>query len=139
MLSSFLFIVYMNWIDSHSRVDEGVAGGSYRINRLLFSVHLVLLAPSQQGLQHALDRFSPACDRAGMKISAKNTEASCLSRNPRQCKLQVNGNTLQQAEKIKHLGVVYKSDGGRSEEIDTRISKANAVLLLLYGSGSQTF
>jgi len=40
--------VYMNWIDSHSQVDEGVTVGSYRINHLLFADDLVLLASSQQ-------------------------------------------------------------------------------------------
>jgi len=40
---------------SHSRVDEGVTVGSYRINRLLFADDLVLLASSQQ---------SSACTRS---------------------------------------------------------------------------
>ena len=56
------------------RVDEGVTVGSCRINRLLSSGDLVLLASSQQGLQQELDRFSAAWsvfDRAGMKISTK--------------------------------------------------------------------
>jgi len=34
-------------------------------------------------------------------------------------------------EKFKHIGMVFASDGRWSEEIDTRISKANAVLLEL--------
>jgi len=58
----------MNWIDSHSRVDEGVTVVSCRINRLLFD-DLVLLASSQQSLQHALDRLSGACDRTEMRIN----------------------------------------------------------------------
>jgi len=77
----------MNWIDSHSRVEEGVTSVSCRMNRLLFADGLVLLASSQQGLQHALDRFSAACDRAKMKISAKNTEVLCQ----KQYMLQVSG------------------------------------------------
>jgi len=36
-------------------------------------------------IQHALDRFSAACDRAEMKISPEKTESSYLSRNPKQC------------------------------------------------------
>jgi len=62
----------MNWIDSHSRVDEGVTVGSCRINHTLYADELVLVVSSQQSLQHALDRFSAACDRAGMKINSKN-------------------------------------------------------------------
>jgi len=54
--------------------------------------------------------------------------------NPRQCILQVSGNTLQQVKKFKRLGVVFKSDGRWSEEVDTRIGKANAVQRELYRS-----
>ena len=34
VLSPLFFIVYMNWVDSHCRVDEGVTVRSYRINCL---------------------------------------------------------------------------------------------------------
>jgi len=98
-------------IDSYSRVDESVTVGSCKIDRIIFADDLVLLAVAsfQQGLQHTLDQFFAASDRAGMKISTKNTGVWCLSRNPRQCMLQVNGNTLQQVKKFKYLGVVLMS------------------------------
>jgi len=51
----FHSLYYMNWIESHSRVNEGVTVGSCRINRLLFADDLVLLASS--------DHFS-ACTRS---------------------------------------------------------------------------
>jgi len=89
---------------------------------------------SQQGLQHAVDRFSAACDQAGIKISTKKIEVLCLSRHPRHCILQVSGNTLQQVETSKYLGMVFTSDGSRNKTIDTRIGKANAVLRELYCS-----
>jgi len=52
----------------------------------------------------------------------------CLSRRPKQCILHVSENTLQQVETFKYLGVVFTSGGNRNKGIDTRISKANAVL-----------
>ena len=124
----------MNWIDRHSRVDEDVTVGSFRINPLLFANDLVLLASSQQGLHHALNRFSAVCDQAGMKISTKNTEVLCLSANPRQCTLDVSRNILQQVAKFKYFGLVLRSDGRLNEKIGTRIGKANAVLYELYRS-----
>jgi len=69
-----------------------------------------------------------------MKISIKQTEVLCLSRNPRQCTLQLSGSTLQQVEKFKCFGVVFMSDGRRNMEIDTRNGKANAVLCESYRS-----
>ena len=44
----------------------------------------------------------------------------------------VCGNTLQQVEKFKDLGVAFTSDGRRSEEVETRIGEANVVLRELY-------
>jgi len=37
-------------------------------------------------------------------------------------------------ETFKYLRVVFKSDGSRNKEIDTRIGKANAILRELYCS-----
>jgi len=69
-----------------------------------------------------------------MKISTKKIEALCLTRRPRHCILQVSGNTLQQVETSKYLGMVFMSDGSRNKNFDTRIGKANAVLRELYCS-----
>ena len=47
---------------------------------------------------------------------------------PKQCMLQVSGNTLQQVKKFKYRRVVFTSGGRRNREIDTRIGKAKADL-----------
>jgi len=97
----------MNWIDSHSPVDEGAEWtfGKCRICPLLFASDLVLLATSQQCLQNAIDQFSAVCIQAGTKISPERTDVLCLSGRPKQCTLQVSGNTLQQV-KFKYLGTL---------------------------------
>ena len=63
-----------------------------------------------------------------MKISTKQSEVLCLTRNLSQYALQLSGNTLKQVDKFVYLGVQFTSNGRRSKEINTRISKANAVL-----------
>ena len=96
--------VHMKSIDSRNRLDEGVTVGSYRINSLLFADDLVLLAFSEQSLQHALNRFSAACDQAVTKISTTKTEASYPSRNPSQCVIQTSSSAWQQVKMFKHFG-----------------------------------
>jgi len=103
----------MNCIDSHSRVDQGVTVGSCRNKRLLSADDLVLLASSQQSSAWTRSVFC-CVNRAGMKISTKNTEVLRLSANLRQCVRQVSSNTPQQVEKFKYLGVVFTSNGRRS-------------------------
>ena len=119
----------MNWIGSHRRVDKDVTVRICRMNRFLFAENWYCVRGySQQGLQHAFDRFSTACDQAGTKSSAKKIEELCHLRRPRECFLQVSDNALQQVEAFKYLGVVFRSDESRNKRIDTWIGKANAVL-----------
>jgi len=83
--------------DSHRRLDEGAPVRNCGMNLcVLRATWYWMRASSQQGLQNAFDRFSAACDKAGMKISTKKIEVLCLSRRPRQCILQVSGNKLHQ-------------------------------------------
>jgi len=58
---------------------------------------------------------------------------------PRQCFLQVSGNTLQQVAKFKFLGVVFTSDESRNRGTGTRVGKANAVLRELRGDETGAF
>jgi len=73
------------------------------MKRLLYVDYLALLELSDQGFHHALHRFSADNDKIGIKISTKQTEVLCLSRNPGQCMLNVSSNTLQQVEKFKSI------------------------------------
>ena len=108
------------------------------MHRLLFADDLVaycMCGSSQQGLQHAFDRFSAACDQAGTKISSKIEVLLYVSlRRPRQCFLQVSGNTLQQEEGLKYIGVVFTSDEKSEQRNCDTAGEANAVLRELYSS-----
>ena len=69
-----------------------------------------------------------------MKISTTITETMCLSRQPKQCSLQIDGVLLKQSEKFKYLGVSFTSDGRQNSELDIRIGKASAVMRQLHRS-----
>ena len=91
VLSLFLFIVYMKWIDKCSQADECATIGNRKISYLLFTDDLVLLSSSESGLQRALNSCADACNIAGMKVSPAKTEILHLSRNPDQCVLHRGG------------------------------------------------
>jgi len=68
-------LVYMNWIGSHRHVDEGVTVGNCKTNRLFLRKNWYCIrGSSQQGLQHAFDRFYAACDQEATKIRSKKIE-----------------------------------------------------------------
>ena len=112
----------------------GVNRGDCTVQRQSFAHDLVLLDSTQNGLQQALDRFSDACSVAGIKISTTKTETMCLSRQPKQCSLKIDGVPLKQSEKFKYLGVSFTSDGRQNSELNIRIGKASAVMRQLHRS-----
>ena len=94
----------------------------------------MLLDSTQNGLQQALDRFTDVCSVAGMKISTTKTQTMCLSRQPKQCSLQIGGVPLKQSEKLKYLGVSFTRGDRQNSELDIRIGKASAVMRQLHQS-----
>ncbi|CAM4686377.1 unnamed protein product [Leuciscus chuanchicus] len=133
-LSPVLFIIFMDRISRRSQRPEGVRFGDNTISSLLFADDVVVLAPSDQDLQHALGRFGAECEAAGMRISTSKSEAMVLSRKKVACLLQVGGEFLPQVEEFKYLGVLFTSEGRMEREIDRRIGAASAVMRSMYRS-----
>jgi len=67
-------VVHMSWIDSHSRVNRGITLGIRLHEPFVFFRRFVLLASSEQDLQHALGRFSAACEQKRMQIGTGKAE-----------------------------------------------------------------
>ena len=103
-----------------------------RLQRPLYADDFVPLQSIQNSLRKALIKFSDACSVAGMKIRA--TKTMCLSRQPKQCSLQIDGVPLKPSEKFKYLGVSFTSDRRQNSELDIRIGKASAVMRQLHQS-----
>ena len=91
----------MDRIVSESCGGVKIGECTVQVQRLLFADNLVLLDSTRNGLQQALDRFSDACSVAGMKISTTKIKTMCLSRQPKQCSLQIDGVPLKQSVNFK--------------------------------------
>ncbi|XP_016305013.1 uncharacterized protein LOC107660256 [Sinocyclocheilus anshuiensis] len=125
----------MDRISRRSQGAEGVYFGGCKISSLLFVDDVVLLASSNQDLQHALEMFAAECEAAGMRISTSKSEAMVLSRKKVDCPLQVGGGELlPQVEEFKYLGVLFTSEGKMERQVDRRIGAASAVMWSLYRS-----
>ncbi len=102
-LSPVLFLIFMDRISRCSQGPEGVGFGNHAISSLLFADDVVVLATSDQDLQHALGRFAAECEAVGMRISASKSEAMVLSRKRVACPLQVGGVLLPQVEEYSSI------------------------------------
>ncbi|XP_058616632.1 uncharacterized protein LOC131530397 [Onychostoma macrolepis] len=125
VLYSVLFIIFMDRISRRSQGLEDVWFGDLTISSLLFADDVVLLAPSDQDLWHALGWFAAECEAAGMRISTSKSEAMVLSRKKVACPLQVGG---------EFLGVLFTSEGRMEREIDRQIGAASVVMRWMYRS-----
>jgi hypothetical protein len=124
-------------MDKISRISDNPAGieiGNVKVDSLLFADDIARLSSSEKGLQKVLNQFDETCSAFGMKISTKKTELMAVSREPKQCNLQLNNNPLNQVSKFKYLGVQFSRDGKQDGEIDQRIGMASGVLRSLYRS-----
>ena len=133
-LSPVLFVTFMDRISRRSQGAEEIRFGGLGIASLLFADDVVLFAPSDRDLQHALGRFAAECEAAGMRVSTSKSEAMVLCRKPVDCSLQVGTKCLPQAKEFKYLGVLFTSEGKVEREIDRRIGAAAAVKQALHRS-----
>ena len=95
VLSPLPFVVYMNSMDSHSRVDEGVTAGSCRLICLLFADELACFYPVNRAFNMHLIGFQLRAIKREWKVARTRPRCYVTPRNPRQCILQVSGNALQ--------------------------------------------
>ncbi|XP_024908900.1 uncharacterized protein LOC112486464 [Cynoglossus semilaevis] len=121
----------MDIISRRSQVSGWVQFGSHRISSLLFADDVVLLASSNQDLQHALGRFAIECKATGMRISTSKSEAMVLDRKRMVCTLRVGKEVLPQVEEFKYFGL-FTSEGRMEREIDRQIDAAATVMWSLY-------
>ena len=55
-----------------------------------------------------------------MRILKDKTEVMVTSREPIQCDIELDGETLKQVEQFKYLGSTFVREGGCKEDVKTR-------------------
>ena len=81
VLSSFLFIIYMEKLDRSIFFSSGITFRECNLWHLLFANDYVLLSSNKSYLQYSIDRFSNACLNAWTKIRTAKTKIWCMSRH----------------------------------------------------------
>ena len=125
VLSPLLFIIFMDNIMKRANQEEN------SIEELLFADELVLIAEYQIRLQEMVSNLDQQCKTYGMRISRDKTEVMVTSREPIQCDIELDGETLRQVEQFKYLGSIFVREGGCKEDVKTRCLKAAQVFYQL--------
>ncbi len=68
--------------------------GENGIEELMFADDIVLIAEDQSRLQEMVSNLDQQCKKYGVRISRDNTEVTVTSREPIQCDIELDGETL---------------------------------------------
>ena len=132
ILSPLLFIILMNSVSRECGEMRPTQIGMWKLKpvqlrMLAFADDLVIFGNTEQDLQHNLNILNRELKKRGLKINPNKTKSMLISREHNEHEIKLEGETLEQVDSYKYLGVIIKSNCSLKEEINQRISKATKV------------
>jgi len=88
--------------------EEGVHIGGRRLTNLRYAEDIVLLAESEEELQHIVNRLDQVGREKGQLINMDKTKVMTL--NGKICNVILNGSRLEQVNTFQYLGSTIRED-----------------------------
>ena len=95
---------------------------------LLFADGLMMMAESQEALQHNMQELNDRLEEWEMKANWQKTRVMRITRKKDVCNVEVNGQEVEQVEVMKYLGVMISSDESMDSEVEQRIGMASKMI-----------
>ena len=96
----------------------------FSVEVLLFADDLMMMAESEEALQHNMQELNDRLEEWEMKANWQKTRVMRIGRKKDVCTVEVNGQEVEQVEVMKYLGVMISSDGSMDSEVEQRIGMA---------------
>ena len=78
----------------------------------------IILAESEQQLQHMIDKLDATCEQYGMAVNAKKTKTVIVEKtSEKQCEVNVKGQRLTQVKQYKYMGATVEHTGQCKTEV----------------------
>lgn len=126
-LSPLLFNIIMDEIIKKVRVGRGYRMGNEEVTIICYADDAMICAENEDDLQRLLNIFNRTGKQFNMTISAQKTKCMTTSKEPLRCKLEVDGQVIQQEMKFKYLGIDITSYGNVEDEVRQQVAKANKI------------
>ena len=125
-LSPWLFNVFLDMVAREARAHfkGGVCLDNCTVQLLMFADDTVLLAETEEDLQHNVREFSEAVKRHRLAMNTEKTTTMVFSRKQVDCSVEVDGRKLENVRKQTYLGVILSEDGKMDCELEKRIGAA---------------
>ena len=126
LLSPCLFNIYTEYLIREALEDgEGININGQNITNIRYADDTIILAESEQQLQHMIDKLDATCEHYGMAMNAKKTKTMIVEKTPeKQCEVNVKGQRLTQVKQYKYLGTTIEHTGQFKTEVAQRINQA---------------
>ena len=95
---------------------------------LLFADDLMMMAESEEALQHNMQELNDRLEEWEMKANWQKTRVMRIGRKKDVCNVEVNGQEVEQVEVMKYLGVMISSDESMDSEVEQRIGMASKMI-----------
>ena len=122
-LSPWLFL-NMAAREARAQFNGGVRLDNCTMQLLMFADDTVLLAETEEDLQHNVNEFSEAVKRPRLAMNTDKTTTMVFSRKQVDCSVEVDGRKLENVGKQTYLGVILSEDGRMECELEKRIGAA---------------
>ncbi|XP_060524527.1 uncharacterized protein LOC132700944 [Cylas formicarius] len=109
------------------RLGRGYRMGSDEVTIICYADDAMICAENEDDLQRLLNIFNRTGKQFNMTISAQKTKCMTTSKEPLRCKLEVDGQVIQQEMKFKYLGIDITSYVNVVDEVRQQVAKANKV------------
>ena len=116
ILSPCLFKIYTEYLITEALEDrKGIHINGQHITNIRYADETIILAESEQQVQHMIDKLDATCKQYGMAMNAKKTKTMIVEKTPeKQCEVNVNGQRL-----------TLENTGQCKTEVANRINQAN--------------
>ena len=112
-LSPLLFNLFINDIFDIIKNDNSLLtlDNKYNFNALMYADDLIIMSPTQEGLQKSINALSEYCKKWKLNINTKKTKCMIFSKgtNIKNTKFLLHGRNIMNTKEYKYLGITINS------------------------------
>ena len=125
-MSPCLFNIYTEYLIREALEDgEGININGQNITNIIYADDTIILAESEQQLQHMIDKLDATCEQYGMAMNAKKTKTMIVEKtSEKRCEVNVKGQRLTHVKQNKYLGTTIEHTGKCNTEVAQLINQA---------------
>ena len=132
-MSGLLFLLFVDWV-MRNTLSERNTGIRWKFTTKLedidFANGIAVLSSTKQHIQIKTDKLTHEVERVGLKVNVD--KCKLLQINSRNNDVvEVNGREIEDVDRFVYLGATVSKQGGGTEDIHNRVSKARGVSVMV--------